>query len=88
MVAVGHLVVYGVGSLNLDSMLGNALGETQFKKLVIIAALTLLTAVGVTCWAVTERVRISDGYTIGKARLRHYETDRLVVTMMYDTEDL
>ena len=62
MVAVGHLIVYGAGSLNLESIFGKALGETQFKKLTVIAALTLLSAVGITCWAVTERVRISDGY--------------------------
>ena len=34
-------------------------GDTQFKKLTLIAALGLIFAVGVTSWAVTERVLIS-----------------------------
>jgi solute carrier family 45 protein 1/2/4 len=37
------------------------LGDTQFKQLTGVAALTLCLAVGVTSWAVTERVRVLDG---------------------------
>jgi len=63
MVAVGHLVVYGVGSLDLDTLLGNHLGDTQLKKLIVLAIIALLGTVAITSWAVTERVRISDGYS-------------------------
>lgn len=62
MVAVGHLVGYGVGALDLGSIFGTAIGNTQFKQLCVIAALALLGAVGVTSWAVTERVLLSTGY--------------------------
>lgn len=61
MVAVGHLVGYGIGALDLGSIFGGFLGDTQFKQLTVIAALALMGAVGVTSWAVTERVLISDG---------------------------
>ena len=59
MVAIGHLVGYGAGTLNLVSLLGTTLGSTQFKQLTVIAAAALLLAVGVTCWAVEERVLIT-----------------------------
>lgn len=58
----GQLIVYGSGALDLQALLGDWLGETQFKKLIIIAVMTLLASVSITSWAVTERVRISDGY--------------------------
>jgi solute carrier family 45 protein 1/2/4 len=59
MVAIGHLVGYGAGSLDLPRMLGTWLGETQFKQLIIIAAFSIVFAMGLTSWAVTERVLIS-----------------------------
>lgn len=62
MVAVGHLVGYGIGAVDLDMMLGGFLGDTQFKKLTVIAAFALLLAVTVTSLAVTEKVLISDGF--------------------------
>lgn len=61
MVAIGHLIGYGAGALDLGKVFGPALGDTQFKQLTAIAALTLCVTVGVTCWAVNERVLISDG---------------------------
>ncbi|PNS15503.1 proteinral alpha-glucoside permease [Sphaceloma murrayae] len=61
MVAVGHLVGYGIGAMDLSVIFGKIIGDTQFKQLTVIAALALLVAVGVTSWAVTERVLISDG---------------------------
>lgn len=61
MVAIGHLVGYGIGALDLDAMLGDHLGDTQFKKLTVIAAIALLFAVAVTTWAVSEKVLVSDG---------------------------
>ncbi|KAF2184694.1 MFS general substrate transporter [Zopfia rhizophila CBS 207.26] len=61
MVAVGHLIGYGAGALDLGKIFGPMLGDTQFKQLTAVAAITLSLAVGITCWAVTERVLISDG---------------------------
>ncbi|RDW85079.1 MFS general substrate transporter-36 [Coleophoma cylindrospora] len=60
MVSVGHLIGYVVGTLDLVSIFGTSLGDTQFKKLTLIAACALLAAVGITSWAVTERVLISN----------------------------
>ncbi|PSK56570.1 proteinral alpha-glucoside permease [Elsinoe australis] len=61
MVAVGHLVGYGIGAMDLSLIFGKIIGDTQFKQLTVIAAFALMLAVGVTSWAVTERVLISDG---------------------------
>jgi solute carrier family 45, member 1/2/4 len=61
MLAVGSLVGYAAGAINLTGIFGTTLGDTQFKQLTSIAALTLCCTVGVTCWAVTERVLLSDG---------------------------
>jgi len=57
MVAVGHLVGYGIGSLDLESMFG----WSQFKLMILFATTGLLVAVAITSYAVTERVLISDG---------------------------
>lgn len=59
MVAMGHVVGYGAGSVDLVSILGPTLGDTQFKQLTFISAVTLVIFTGVTCWAVTERVLLS-----------------------------
>ncbi|MCJ1478930.1 hypothetical protein MMC13_007614 [Lambiella insularis] len=59
MVGVGHLIGYGAGALNLVKIFGTALGDSQFKQLTVIAALALLFAVGVTSYAVHERVLVS-----------------------------
>jgi solute carrier family 45 protein 1/2/4 len=61
MVAVGSLIGYGAGAIDLRSVFGPMLGDTQFKQLTGVAALTLCLAIGITSWAVTERVLISDG---------------------------
>jgi solute carrier family 45 protein 1/2/4 len=60
MVAVGSLIGYGAGAIDLKTVFGPMLGDTQFKQLTAVAALTLCVAVGVTSWAVTERVRVID----------------------------
>jgi solute carrier family 45 protein 1/2/4 len=62
MVAVGHLIGYGAGALNLSQIFGTLIGDTQFKQLTVIAALALIFAVGVTCWAVDERILVAKGY--------------------------
>lgn len=54
--------MYGIGALDLDSIFGNFLGDTQFKKVCLIAAIAMAFAQGVSCWAVHERVLVSDGY--------------------------
>jgi solute carrier family 45 protein 1/2/4 len=59
MASFGHLVGYAVGTMDLVKMFGTSLGDTQFKKLTLVAAFGLILAVGVTSWAVTERVLIS-----------------------------
>ncbi|KAH7348050.1 sucrose transport protein SUC2 [Pyrenochaeta sp. MPI-SDFR-AT-0127] len=61
MVAVGSLIGYGAGAIDLRRVFGPMLGDTQFKQLTAVAALTLCLAVGITSWAVTERVLISNG---------------------------
>ena len=62
MVAVGHLIGYGAGALDLGLIFGTLIGDTQFKQLTVIAAVALIVAIGVTCWAVEERVLIARGF--------------------------
>lgn len=59
MIAIGHLIGYGAGTLDLVNILGPLLGDSQFKQLTVIAAFAFLTAIAVTSWAVEERVLIS-----------------------------
>jgi solute carrier family 45 protein 1/2/4 len=54
--AIGHMIGYGAGSIDLVRIFGPTLGDTQFKQLTVIAAMTILGTTAVTCWAVTERV--------------------------------
>jgi solute carrier family 45 protein 1/2/4 len=61
MVAVGSLVGYGAGAVDLGKIFGPMLGDTQFKQLTAVAALTLCLTVGVTSYSVTERILISNG---------------------------
>ncbi|KAK7739978.1 hypothetical protein SLS53_005572 [Cytospora paraplurivora] len=57
--SLGHIVGYAIGAVDLPSTFGPRLGDTQFKQLTMIAALSMLATAGTTCWAVTERVLIS-----------------------------
>ena len=59
MIAIGHLVGYGLGTIDLPGLFGTALGDTQFKQVTLIAGLALIMAVGVTSYAVDERILIS-----------------------------
>jgi solute carrier family 45 protein 1/2/4 len=61
MVAVGHLIGYAVGALDLRAVFGGLLGDTQFKQLILISCAVLAVCVGVTCWGVQERILISTG---------------------------
>lgn len=48
-----------MGAVDLVSLFGTALGDTQFKQLTVIAAVGMLASSTITCWAVTERILIS-----------------------------
>lgn len=61
MVAVGSLVGYGLGALDLQVLFGSAMGDSQFKQLTIVAGSILLSTVLLTCWAVSERVLVLHG---------------------------
>ena len=59
LVAAGHLLSYLVGTLDLVKLFPAWMGgDTQFKKMTVIASLALWVTVGISCWAVTERVRL------------------------------
>ncbi|KAK5196975.1 hypothetical protein LTR92_002913 [Exophiala xenobiotica] len=58
--ASGHLMGYFIGTFDLVKIFPNWMGgDSQFKKMVVISALALWLCTSVTCWAVTERVRIA-----------------------------
>ncbi|KAF2086884.1 MFS general substrate transporter [Saccharata proteae CBS 121410] len=61
MIAVGHLIGYGIGAVHLEDIFGNAMGDTQFKQLTVIAAMALILCVSVTSFAVRERILVSNG---------------------------
>lgn len=59
MCAIGQLISYVVGSIDTVSIFGSFFGDTQFKQMTVIAALSLIAAVAVTSYSVKERVLIS-----------------------------
>ena len=59
MIAIGHLIGYAVGSIDLPRRFGTFFGDSQLKQVTLIAALALLGAVTVTSLAVEERVLVS-----------------------------
>lgn len=59
MASFGHLFGYAIGTMDLVKIFGTSMGDTQFKKLTLVSGFGLMFAVGVTSWAVTERVLIS-----------------------------
>lgn len=61
MSAVGHLIGYGIGSIDMVALFGNFLGDTQFKKMCVVAASALVFTTSLTSWAVKERILISNG---------------------------
>ena len=60
MVAVGSLVGYAAGAIDLGNVFGPLLGDSQFKQLTVVAAFCLCVTVGITSWATTERVLVAD----------------------------
>lgn len=59
MCAIGQLIGYVIGSIDTVSIFGSIIGDTQFKQMTVIAALSLIGAVAVTSYAVKERVLLS-----------------------------
>lgn len=59
MLSIGSLLGYIAGTVNLVKIFGTLLGDSQFKQLTAIAALTLNLTVLITSYAVQERVLIS-----------------------------
>lgn len=59
MSAIGQLISYVIGSIDTVSVFGSFFGDTQFKQMTVIAALSLVGAVGVTSYSVKERVLIT-----------------------------
>ncbi|KAJ5510365.1 hypothetical protein N7453_002468 [Penicillium expansum] len=59
MSAIGQLFAYVVGAIDTVSIFGTFLGDTQFKQMTVIAALSLIGAVAVTSYSVKERVLLS-----------------------------
>jgi hypothetical protein len=55
MSAIGHLIGYLAGAIDLVSLLGTTLGDTQFKQLTVIATFTMIASSSITCWAVSEK---------------------------------
>lgn len=56
---LGHLLVYAIGSFDLVATFGTTfLGNTQFKKVCVIAAIALAVSQGITCYAVEERALV------------------------------
>lgn len=64
MIAIGHLAGYGVSTVDLLKIFGKTLGDSQFKQCCVIAAGILLLSVGVTSWAVNERILLSARYAL------------------------
>ncbi|KAJ5119031.1 hypothetical protein N7526_010668 [Penicillium atrosanguineum] len=59
MSAIGQLISYVIGSIDTVRIFGTFFGDTQFKQMTVIAALSLIGAVGVTSYSVKERVLIT-----------------------------
>ncbi|KAG5991022.1 hypothetical protein E4U54_003986 [Claviceps lovelessii] len=57
--AVGSILSYSLGALNLPRILGPTLGVSQFQQLTVIAVVAVLSTTGVTCWAVNESILVS-----------------------------
>lgn len=45
--------------MDLVGIFGTTFGDTQFKQLMVVSAVMLISCVGITCFAVNERVLVS-----------------------------
>ncbi|OKL57842.1 hypothetical protein UA08_07303 [Talaromyces atroroseus] len=59
MQAIGSLIAYIVGSMDMVTTFGTRFGDTQFKQMTVVAAIFLVAAVLVTSYSVKERVLIA-----------------------------
>lgn len=59
MAAVGQLIGYTIGSIDIVSIFGTTFGDTQFKQMTVIAGLSVIFSVAVTSYSVRERVLVS-----------------------------
>ncbi|KAF1736693.1 General alpha-glucoside permease [Beauveria bassiana] len=86
MSAIGNVVGYAGGAVDLVRILGTTFGDTQFKLLTIIAVLAILGTTAVTCWAVTEKVLLPDPRKDKARQSSSHHQDRFqVVTQIYHT---
>ncbi|KAL1986718.1 hypothetical protein VTN96DRAFT_5923 [Rasamsonia emersonii] len=67
MSAIGQLIGYAIGSIDMVTVFGTRFGDTQFKQMTVVAALMLIVAVLITSYSVKERVLISARDSDGKA---------------------
>lgn len=70
MSAIGHMIAYGAGAVDLLKLFGTTLGDTQFKQLTVISTIALLGSTSLTCWAVTERVLLASKPTQHEGRFK------------------
>ncbi|KAF9879011.1 sucrose transporter [Colletotrichum karsti] len=59
MSAIGHMLGYIAGAVDLVGIFGTWLGDSQFQILTVIATFMMISSSAVTCWAVQERVLVS-----------------------------
>lgn len=62
MQAIGSLIAYIVGSIDMVTTFGTRFGDTQFKQMTVVAAIFLIVAVVITSYSVKERVLIAARY--------------------------
>ncbi|KAJ9263182.1 hypothetical protein DTO195F2_3160 [Paecilomyces variotii] len=67
MAAVGQLIGYTIGSIDIVSIFGTTFGNTQFKQMTVIAGLSVIFSVAVTSYSVRERVLVSARGSGGKS---------------------
>ncbi|KAM0437736.1 hypothetical protein ACHAPT_002101 [Fusarium lateritium] len=70
MSAIGHMIAYGAGAVDLVQIFGTTLGSTQFKQLTVISTVSIIASTALTCWAVTERVLVSSKPTQHQGRFK------------------
>lgn len=71
MIAVGNVGGYLAGAINLMKIFGTSLGDTQFKQLTVLCSIALAICIGVTCFAVSERVLVERRAEDSKSGLSH-----------------
>lgn len=75
MIAIGHLLGYAAGTIDLVKIFGNTFGDTQFKQLCVISAAAIWVAVGVTSYSVEERVLVTERLVMAPFPFRRVRAD-------------